>query len=417
MKLKKTFSLFLILVLSSVFLLSCGKDNTDKSDVDTLNTTQDTNLQKSTSVSTDVNEVKGNDTIVGCAKMFVNALINADGKTLEYLDKIEGTSATPDSFVSIIAPNFKSYNIDNFTFELHEKEGYVSANSSDGKIILNLTIKNIGGEYFLSNFEQIMDEDNANLVSEEPTEGAANPQEDTILIGSYVKFGTYRGQPIVWKCVDNSNGLMLVAEQMICLKAYDAAESGNYKLTSIEVQGQGSNKWENSNIREWLNSLDNKVKYTTQPPTEKAVIGYWYDDEPGFLTNFTQAERNSITIVNHDGVSDMVYLLSKEEANEFIPPHSKIKNTPQAIILERNENIDYGDNYFWTRTPFEKSAVQVWAIFGPDTSSSSTNVVSEVRPRNSFEGYGRGGVLPALNLKENSFKSGSGTLQDPYVIN
>lgn len=48
----------------------------------------------------------------------------------------------------------------------------------------------------------------------------------TIKVGDYVTFGSYYGEPILWKCVDTENGVMLLSEYILCLKTYDAAESG-----------------------------------------------------------------------------------------------------------------------------------------------------------------------------------------------
>jgi hypothetical protein len=58
----------------------------------------------------------------------------------------------------------------------------------------------------------------------------------------------------------------------------------------------GSNRWYNSNLREWLNSNDLSVNYTTYPPVKKALRYEFnpYDKEPGFLTNFTDLERSVI---------------------------------------------------------------------------------------------------------------------------
>ncbi len=129
----------------------------------------------------------------------------------------------------------------------------------------------------------------------------------TMKVGDYVLFGKYLGNPILWRVINIENGSpLLFSEKIISIKAYDAAESGMYYRTGSNPytrnearQKYGSNQWENSNIREWLNSSDAKVKYTTQPPTKAAVSQNAYDAERGFLSNFTEAERNAIKPVTH----------------------------------------------------------------------------------------------------------------------
>ncbi|MGH2331141.1 DUF6273 domain-containing protein [Thermoanaerobacter mathranii] len=61
----------------------------------------------------------------------------------------------------------------------------------------------------------------------------------------------------------------------------------------------GSNYWQTSNLREWLNSADEKVNYTCQPPSTDKLGNNAYDTEPGFLSEFTEEERNAIAVTKH----------------------------------------------------------------------------------------------------------------------
>lgn len=67
---------------------------------------------------------------------------------------------------------------------------------------------------------------------------------------------------------------------------------------SIGRPKRGSSYWTTSSIREWLNSSQSKVDYTCNPPSSEYMGGsqYAYDNEAGFLSNFTEAERNAIAI-------------------------------------------------------------------------------------------------------------------------
>lgn len=61
----------------------------------------------------------------------------------------------------------------------------------------------------------------------------------------------------------------------------------------------GSNYWQTSNLREWLNSADEKVNYTCLPPSADKLGNNAYDTEPGFLSEFTEEERNAIAVTKH----------------------------------------------------------------------------------------------------------------------
>ena len=221
----------------------------------------------------------------------------------------------------------------------------------------------------------------------------------SINIGEYVSFGKYNGEPILWRCVDKSNGVMLVSVYILCQKAFDAAESGTARTGNTDVQNFGSNVWSNSNIREWLNSSSQTVSFTTQAPVESALYDgeNAYADEPGFLSNFTKSERNKLKAVSHDGVTDKVYLLSEDEKIKgYFEAKGKF-NFPES-------RAGISPLHFNTRTPSTSS---------PD----GTRVVSEGNLSNSGACDGSSGVLPALNLRsEISTSKGDGSINSPYTI-
>ncbi|WP_162862617.1 DUF6273 domain-containing protein [Acetivibrio cellulolyticus] len=145
------------------------------------------------------------------------------------------------------------------------------------------------------------------------------PQESTvqtesiISIGSYLQMGSYNNEPILWRCVDiDSNGPLMLADKILCLKPFDAA--GSHKYLDGTAQGDdvynyrnslGSNLWETSNLRAWLNSTastGNIIWIDECPPTEAYVWNGYndYANEKGFLTddNFSTNERNFIKSVS-----------------------------------------------------------------------------------------------------------------------
>lgn len=244
------------------------------------------------------------------------------------------------------------------------------------------------------------------------TNGGLKIPVTNIQIGQYVQFGRYLGESILWQVVIKDNGIMLVSDRILCVKPFDAAESGNTIhegniYTSVEEARQkgGSNKWSNSNIREWLNSSSQKVSYTTYPPTKSAVWqGYnAYEDEPGFLFNFTQIERDAIQSIAHDGVTDLVYLLSEEELQML---SVKTRMTTENAV--KNNNYP------------RLVKVQNWCYMLRTPSSGSNyilNVTSEGDAGWYSPGQGDKGVLPVLNLKTDIYISkGEGTSNMPYII-
>lgn len=146
--------------------------------------------------------------------------------------------------------------------------------------------------------------------------------------GDYVSFGTFRGQKLEWQVLKNEAGrVTLILNKAIAFKPFDFAHSGKYgfradgkkrenfpaiinnktinELKNASkpeevVDSVGSNKWEDSYLREWLNSSLEQPIYKSG-----AINGYNLDPdvanlygaeaiknlkEPGFLRQFTAHE-------------------------------------------------------------------------------------------------------------------------------
>lgn len=235
----------------------------------------------------------------------------------------------------------------------------------------------------------------------------------TVKKGSYVYLGQYYDQPILWECVKKDKyGIMLVSKYIVCLKPFDAAEGGKYNGKGSTVKKFGSNVWKNSNIREWLNSDQNSVKYSTTPPVKEALFNGFnaYDKESGFLTNFTKGERNIIKPVKHDGVEDRVFLLSAKEIAQIWPkPSDRIKKvTSKAFDYSEFQYYEFkkGGNWVWiTRT-----AAMTYGCHVNDIDF----ITGEITYMHACRGLS--GIVPALYLKADTTKSGKGTMSSPYII-
>ena len=175
----------------------------------------------------------------------------------------------------------------------------------------------------------------------------------------------------------------------------------------------GSNKWENSNIREWLNSNDVEVNYTTQAPTKKAVWNGYnaYSHEAGLLTNFSSSEIDKIEFYKHDRVEDRIFLLSKNELKKlFSDKSARIKYLTKLAADNsdyKNENVtEKGKYWYWTRTPSPVSSNRVYDVDGDG--SFYDYWLSAC--------YGNSGVVPALYLKSDICESGKGSKKEPYIV-
>jgi|GEM_PF-786381 Bacterial surface proteins containing Ig-like domains len=289
-------------------------------------------------------------------------------------------------------------------------------------------------------------------------QGMFNSQKEvyaasTVKIGDYVQFGRYMDAPILWRVInlEEDGTPMLYAERILCLKPFDAVESGTFdeKTTVANRQTYGSNKWENSNLREWLNSNASagNVKYTTQPPTEAAGWGdNAYADEAGFLNSFSEAEINAIKTVTRKSLLADIDKSEKEGGTQWqqynaniadcVTNYDKVyyKNLNEKVyLLDVKELHDYVYNRGWEykKIPTKEAVFNSDYHCGDFKDFKYWNSWLRLPYTNSYyvrlintDGdvglhvacYSRGGVVPALNLTSGAFTSGKGTVAEPYVI-
>lgn len=115
-------------------------------------------------------------------------------------------------------------------------------------------------------------------------------------IGDYIYLGTYQGEKIKWRCIgEDSNGKLMLSDQILCKKSYDAKYSG-YK-NSIRA-GRGSNRWTESALRHWMNSAGVVDWSNRSVPSAANLDGEdAYDEEQGFLSSFTDSELQCVKTV------------------------------------------------------------------------------------------------------------------------
>src|SRR5690554_2732708 len=124
--------------------------------------------------------------------------------------------------------------------------------------------------------------------------------------GDYVTFGSFWGQSLKWQVIkiDANSYLLFAAAPIGSAKPFDAIGDGADGREDTNRLESGSNYWEKSNLREWLNSSQQTVTFSHQPPVASHVHSSPYSDHPGFLAdgNFTSHERALIQPVTHKSI-------------------------------------------------------------------------------------------------------------------
>lgn len=137
--------------------------------------------------------------------------------------------------------------------------------------------------------------------------------QTNIKIGDYVQMGKYYDEQILWRCVNiDENGPLMLSDKILTIKPFDARGAHKYLDGTDQTDNSlnyrtifGSNLWETSNIRSWLNSTATAgtvIWLDGCPPTEDKIDSgnNAYANEKGFLAegNFTVMEQANIKSVS-----------------------------------------------------------------------------------------------------------------------
>lgn len=291
-----------------------------------------------------------------------------------------------------------------------------------------------------------------NLEPDLNSSETSDPVKNLFKIGDYILFGKYNNERILWRVIniDESGSPLLFMENVITIKSYDTRGAAHENPERVKF---GSNYWENSNIRQWLNAENQISQWMQNPPSNENVFesSNSYDKEPGFLcdNNFSPEEKKLIlkktnrvlvskidtgmkiggnellksvrnletAYKNYDDayymeVSDRVRLISIKELYEYVYKrgyNTYRKPTEQALEqnTEKEMNLTTNDYCaYWLRDPDAESSYQAYTAY-LDLELSS------------FYGtyFGRQGIAACLNLDENTVAaSGTGDYNNPYSI-
>lgn len=256
-------------------------------------------------------------------------------------------------------------------------------------------------------------------------------------VGDTITFGNYNGEEIEWqvlKLSEDGAEAVLVAENILTMKAFDAAEGGSYNSDgekdywsqespadtdlALQIRVRGNSDWSTSNIRTWLNSDKQVVTYADQAPMTIAMAEKTngYHNEAGFLHDFSEEELAAIietenvtpgnaltegTVITHD----KVYLLSLEELKWFEEACVSMLAVPTQAAIEQDQSKWYAidvDTYgvkeytWWLREPLEGTSSKCYLVGNGYTEDN-------MRTENvGLEGYG---IRPAVtvNLQADCF--------------
>ena len=260
-------------------------------------------------------------------------------------------------------------------------------------------------------------------VTEEPADTDIPAEFAEVEPGDTIIFGSYNGEPIEWrvlKLAEDGSSATVVSKDILTMKAFDAAESGSYNYyngkdywgediskeeETVLHQIRGNNLWALSNIRTWLNSTAENVTYEDQKPIQISMSEYknGYDTEPGFLSNFSEEEREVIieTEVETNGevTRDKVFLLSTQELAWFEEADVSLVVKPTEAAREQDTSdwyevnvSSYGvDDYCWwlRDCDLEGLASEAYLV---GSSYSGCKIYTETV---GLEGYG---IRPALTI-------------------
>ena len=336
---------------------------------------------------------------------------------------------------------------------------------------------------------------NFKVYADESDESGAS--DTTIQVGAYYQMGRYYDEPILWRCMayykitgydtkgnpivdanekstEPKDGYLplMLSDKILCIKPFDAKgdnESGSHGRGVFEgpigsggslVNNRyyyGSNYWSDSNIRDWLNSdaAAGKVRWSCGNPPDKDHVynqGFTsginaYDQEAGFLNDFTSDEKSIIKTVTQKQllscyersfIKNENYHIFNSSFKDVIQNYDTAYSeftTEKIFLLDvkqfkdicDDDNVDLRISYrgHCTEKAVENSQLQLGDIGNywlRSPKGDSTFAVRVVRSNNTVyyeKPYdGIYGIRPAFFLDTEASKvtNGKGSETEPYII-
>lgn len=257
---------------------------------------------------------------------------------------------------------------------------------------------------------------------------------------------TYNGKPILWKVMehghsgDPSGSTALVTKNIISLKCFDALESGN---SDNDRKQYGNNRYSLSNLLQFLNSDAAAGKWYSAKhsadaaPTNANVGSNYneYDQEAGFLTNFSAQMKNALievtkkTVKNtvtdggdYENVVSKIFLLSTTEVG-LADENSIAEGSIYALFNTASERIAYPTAEAVSKSEYTNTnltASKAWRYYLRTPNASISYNVRRVNTDGSL-GYGNAysgnyGVRPACAISSSTLVSDTADSDGAYTI-
>ena len=253
----------------------------------------------------------------------------------------------------------------------------------------------------------------------------------TISIGDSITLGTYNNKKMTWTCIAvDDNGALMLASEIICTKEYDASgKSQEYHSESWGYvrENYGSNCWQDSNIRQWLNSFGS-VNYSHCSPsyaTEKGFLSCFSNEELAYISDTTQKTYVNEWETHRKGYVDG----GNKETNDYDisnVENAYYKNLTDKFFLLGQEQIMEGQKNVPNILRIGK---EYFTRMANNTGASYENVITIKGSGNDYSvsidtnglGYKNAttlcGIRPAFYLKSNNnVQSSEYNLNMPFYL-
>lgn len=257
---------------------------------------------------------------------------------------------------------------------------------------------------------------------------------------------TYNGKPILFTVMEHNhagdpeNSTALVTSNIITLKCFDAIEAGSGDSNRKQY---GNNRYLYSNIKQWLNSDKAAGQWyaaqhsaDTAPTNANVWTGYnEYDQEAGFLTNFSEKMKAELltvtkrvaknTVTDSGGYEDAaqkIFLLSNTEvglANENNITEGRI----YELFNTSNNRIAYPTAEAVAESEYTFASLAAskpwwWWLRTPNASSShnACYVLTDgtISPNRAYDGSS--GIRPACVVSSSILVSDTTDQDGAYTI-
>lgn len=285
------------------------------------------------------------------------------------------------------------------------------------------------------------DDKTGNDTNQKEPSDKKGTKASSLKVGDYITFGHYfpsgytksMGDGLIrWQVIcNNEDSLLLLSEDILDVRVFDAAESGKFdkdskgnsydreKLSEYSDKEmreyRGNNNWEKSDVCAWLNS-DGVVKYQGKVPVDAATDDHANANstQKGFLSNFSKKEKSILS------GSQPVHLLSLDEIKRYV---MEKENKGISLYARLTEAAAASDHSTWSSGYREYSDAFLWSTSteGTDQNAASVLAVSIPEDSNTFKNmYAAAsghGIRPAILIQtKDVYVSGDGSVECPYSI-